>query len=79
MKKLTVQESELDQSLTQEIELFSTMQFAYGLYDFNAEKIIDDICRVFKLKFVGTEGHVHILEDKDERILSLLFSEEYHA
>ena len=79
MKKLTVQDSELDQSLTQEIELFSTMQFAYGLYDFNAEKIIDDICRVFKLEFVGSEGNVHILQDGDERVMSLIFSEEYHA
>jgi hypothetical protein len=79
MKKLLVKESELDSTLSDEISLFSTMQLAYGRYEFNIEKIIDDICRIFKLTYVGSEGNVYILQDSDERMMSLVFSEEYHG
>ena len=77
MKKLIVRDSELDDSLTQQIELHSTMQIAYGLYEFNRDKLVDDICRIFKLTKVGEEPPVFILRNEEGKTLSLEMVEEY--
>jgi competence transcription factor ComK len=79
MKKLLVSYSEVDQDITNNIELYSTMQMSYGRYDFNAEKIVNELCKVFGLTYVGTEATEHILQDKDEKVVRLIFSETYHG
>ena len=77
MKKLLVHRSELDTELTQQIELYSTMQMAYGLYEFKRDKLIEDICKVFKLTMVGEEPPVFILQDEEGRKIDLIMKEEY--
>lgn len=77
MKKLLVHDSELEEGLTQEIELYSTMQMAYGLYEFNRDKLVDDICRQFNLSKVGEEPPIFIVQDEGGRTLSLIMKEEH--
>lgn len=76
MKKLLVYESELDEDLTNQIGLHSTMQMAYGLYEFNRGKLVDEICRVFKLEKVGEEPPLFILEDSEGKTISMIMVEE---
>jgi hypothetical protein len=77
VKKLLVHRSELDTELTQQIELYSTMQMAYGLYEFKRDKLIEEICKVFKLTMVGEEPPVFILQDGEGRKIDLIMKEEY--
>lgn len=77
MKKLVVHTSELDQELTNQIELHSTMQMSYGLYEFNRDKLVNELCRVFNLEMVGEEPPIFILQDKEGKTVSLIMKEEY--
>ena len=77
MKKLLVHESELAQDLTDQIQLHSTMQMAYGLYEFNRDKLVDEICRIFKLSKIDSEPPLFTLEDSEGKTISLIMVEEY--
>lgn len=50
MKKLTVLDSTLDKQTTDEISLFTTSRYAYGLSDFSLEKVSQEISKVFSLE-----------------------------
>lgn len=77
MKKLIVKESELSADLTQQIELHSTMQIAYGLYEFKTDKLVEELCRVFNLTKTSEEPPVFVLSDKEGKTISMMMVEEY--
>lgn len=79
MKKITVSESELDEQTTVNISLQLTSHFMYGLYDFDPEKMVEDICREYNLELVAIH-HPHItLKDDEGNTVKLLVSEENYG
>lgn len=76
MKKLVVHESEFEGSFNEELELFSTMHMSYGVFDFSTEKMVEAICRQFNLQLLEASHPTFELTD-GERVISLIFKEEY--
>jgi hypothetical protein len=71
MKKLLVAESQLDTEDTTNIQLFLSSYYAYGLLDFDTEKIANEVCRVFKLKLSEYSFPFVILENEHGQQLTL--------
>lgn len=77
MKKLVVIEEETNSIHKDLAAEFLSMQFNYGLYDFNAEKILQDLEDLYGIKMVSTHMPYYDLEDKNGGKIKIMFTEEY--
>jgi len=77
MKKLVVIEEETNSIHKDLIAEFLSMQFNYGLYDFNAEKILRDLEELYGIRLVSTFIPYYDLEDKNGGKIKIMFTEEY--
>lgn len=77
MKKLVVIPEKTTSSKTNQISEFFSMQYNYGLYDFNAEKIINDACEAHNLKIASIEAPYYTLIDENNEVITAMFSEDY--
>jgi len=79
MKKLLVSDSNIDTEVTNEISLQLSSHHAYGLYNFDPERMVEDVCRKFNLTLSTISHPKFILEDANGRELTLLISEENYG
>jgi hypothetical protein len=77
MKKLVVLDEETNSSKKDLVAEFLSMQFNYGLYDFNAEKILGDLEELYGIKLVSTFMPYYDLEDGVGGSIKVMFTEEY--
>lgn len=77
MKKIVIIEEETNSSYTNTVAEFFSIQFNYGLYDFNAEKIFNDLERLYDVKLVETRLPYYKLVDPERGVISCMFKEEY--
>jgi hypothetical protein len=77
MKKLVVLDEETNSSKKDLVAEFLSMQFNYGLYDFNAEKILGDLQELYGIKLVSTFIPYYNLEDDVGGSIKVMFTEEY--
>jgi len=77
MKKLIVVEEETNSSYKSLVAEFLSMQYNYGLYDFNAEKIMADLDTHYGVKLKFTRMPYYDLEDKNGGTIKLMFMEQY--
>jgi len=78
MKKLLVEKSELDEQTTTNIQIQLTSHHMYGLYDFNPEKMIDDLSRNYKLKQTNVNHPLFFLKDENNKeIILKLVTDDY--
>jgi hypothetical protein len=77
MKKLVVLDEETNSSKKDLVAEFLSMQFNYGLYDFNAEKILGDLEELYGIKLVSTFIPYYNLEDDVGGSIKVMFTEEY--
>jgi len=78
MKKIIVAESDLEEQKTIEIELELTSHFAYGLYEFNPERMIEDISRKHNLFLESITHPFFNLKNSENKKLILKFVEEHY-
>lgn len=55
MKKLIVDASDLPDEVTNNLNLFLTMQYTYGVSDFDVDKVVAEACKAFSLQEVDRE------------------------
>jgi len=78
MKKLLVTDVDMiDSGTVDKVQEYLSLQMSYGLYDFNTERLVDDVCRHFNLKVVGTAHPEIYLGDEAGGTLTLTFKDEY--
>lgn len=77
MKKLVVVEEETNSLQKDLVSEFLSMQYNYGLYDFNADKILGDLESLYKIKLVSTFMPYYDLEDEQGGTIKVMFMEEY--
>lgn len=76
MKKLIVHTSELGEYLTNEIELYSTMQLSYGLYEFKLDRLVTDVCRTFNLTKVSEDPPIVTLQNQEGDTIVMMMRED---
>lgn len=79
MKKLVVSKSQLSESKTIELNLFLTMQYTYGVVDFDVDKVVDAACRAFGLELVSKEFPVINLVSANSAEVELTFHQEEYG
>jgi len=78
MKKLIVTETDkVEPLIASQVQEFLSIQASYGLYDFNTDRIIEDVCSHFKLKRTGGTYPEIYLSDAAGGTMTILFKEEY--
>jgi len=77
VKKIVIVDEETTSSQKNLVAEFFSIQFNYGLYDFNADKIFDDIQRLYDIKLIETRAPYYKLVDKNGGIITAMFREEY--
>lgn len=77
MKKLIVLDEETNSKYKNLVAEFLSMQYNYGLYDFNTEKIFADLDNQYGIKVKSTYIPYYELEDKDGGFLKIMFMEQY--
>lgn len=77
MKKLVVVEEDTNSSLKDLVAEFLSMQYNYGLYDFNVEKILADLETQYGITLKDTFVPYYTLEDRSGGTLKLMFMEQY--
>jgi hypothetical protein len=78
MKKLVVIEDETTSSYSGLVSEFLSMQYNYGLYDFNSDKILADLDTQYGIKLKSTRMPYYELEDKHGSIIKIMFMEQYN-
>lgn len=78
MKKLVVIEDETNSGYSSVVSEFLSMQYNYGLYDFNADKIFSDLNTQYEIKLTNTRLPYYELEDKNGGTLKIMFMEQYN-
>lgn len=76
MKKLLVVQEETNSNLSQSISEFLSMQYNYGLYDFNTEKLLEDMSHKFKIKVAEINPPYYKLIDNQENNIVLEFLDD---
>ena len=76
MKKIVVAESQINEEDRINIELELTSHFAYGLYEFNPERMVEDISHKYKLTLDSIMHPFFNLTDSEGNELKLKFVEE---
>lgn len=79
MKKLLVDESALDAQTTADISLRLSSHFMYGLYEFNPERMVEDVCKEYNLELVELVHPKYILKNAAGNTIELLVSEENYG
>jgi hypothetical protein len=77
MKKIIILEEETNSNYTNIVSEFLSIQFNYGLYDFNAEKIFNDLERLYNVKLLETRLPYYKLVDPEMGVINCMFKEEY--
>jgi hypothetical protein len=77
MKKLVVVDEETTSSLKNIVAEFLSMQYNYGLYDFNTDKLFADLNVQYGIELKATHIPYYELEDKNGGFLKLMFMEQY--
>jgi hypothetical protein len=77
MKKLIVVEEKTESAQIYSISEFLGMQYNYGLYDFDVEKIIEDLKNLHELTLVDVQIPYYTLLDKNSKSVTLEFVDEY--
>jgi hypothetical protein len=78
MKKLCVVEEETTSHMSGLVSEFLSLQYNYGLYDFNVDKILFDLDSQYSIKHVSSNAPYYTLTDKNGGIIRLVFLEEYN-
>jgi hypothetical protein len=78
MKKLCVLEEETTSSMSGLVSEFLSLQYNYGLYDFNIDKIFSDLDSHYSIKHVSSNAPYYTLSDRNGGIIRLVFLEEYN-
>jgi hypothetical protein len=78
MKKLVVIEDETTSPYSGLVSEFLSMQYNYGLYDFNADKILADLDSQYGIKLKSTRMPYYDLEDKNGGVIKIMFMEDYN-
>lgn len=77
MKKLLVVEERTSSQEINTVSEFLGMQYNYGLYDFDVNKIIDDLKNLYQMKLVDIQIPYYTLVDKNNKEIVLEFVDEY--
>lgn len=77
MKKLVVLHEETTSTKEFQVAEFLSMQYNYGLYDFNPDKLLKDLEEMFGVKEVSRNQFNYDLEDENGGKIKLIFKEEY--
>lgn len=77
MKKLIVISESTTSNYQNNVAEYFSMQYNYGLYDFNAEKIIEDVCQAYNLKIKDINAPYYTLIDENNEVITALFTEDY--
>jgi hypothetical protein len=78
MKKLVVVEEETNSIQSSLVSEFLSMQYNYGLYDFNADKIFSDLDSQYGVRLIETRLPYYELEDKNGGKIKIMFMEQYN-
>ncbi len=79
MKKLLVEDYTVDDQLATEISLRLSSHFMYGTYNFNPERMVEDICQEYNLELVEIRHPDIILKNAAGKTLNLKVSEENYG
>lgn len=79
MKKLLVSESSLPTQITNDISLQLSSHHMYGLYDFDPERMVNDVCARFDLEVEEIFHPKFILKNSRGDSITLLMSEENYG
>jgi hypothetical protein len=77
VKKIIIVEEDTTSSQKNIVAEFFSIQFNYGLYDFNADKIFNDLERLYNIRLVETRLPYYTLIDQNGGVITALFKEEY--
>ena len=73
MERIVVHESSMPDDKTQEISELLSMQFSYGLYEFDRERVIEDLLARYRLTIHNIDPPDYTLEDEQGRSLTLRY------
>lgn len=76
MKKLLVISEKTDSEQSNIVSEFLSLQYNYGLYDFNVEKILEDLKNNYSLTVESIEIPYYTLKDKLGKQIVLEFSDD---
>ena len=78
MKKLLVTDVDMiDSDIVNKVQEYLSLQMSYGLYDFDTERLVEDVCRHFDLKRIGDSHPEIYLGDEAGGTLTLTFKDEH--
>ena len=77
MKKLIVIEEETRSPKAGIVAEFFSLQYNYGLYDFDPDKIIEDVENHYGVKKVSMHPPYYDLEDADGLPIKVMLTEDY--
>lgn len=76
MKKIIVESSELSEEITNNVSFKLTSHFMYGLYEFNPERMIDDLCHDYNLNIQGINPpYTHLVDDQGKNLILKIVSD----
>lgn len=77
MKKLIVVDEETNSKKASSVAEFFSLHFNYGLYDFDAEKLLQDVAEKYDVHVKNISLPYYDLEDNEGGKIKVMFKEEY--
>lgn len=78
MKKLILVDEGTNSNYSGLVSEFLSLQFNYGLYDFNVDKILNDLIFMYGFKLKPSESpYYYDLEDPKGGVVRITYVEEY--